>query len=84
MAAVLKDSDLLVRLSDGDLASNEAYYHDHSYFRFRNRYNRKIKHNQDVHEKNPETLIKIIYQATSIECLRSTERECTGTFFHLS
>ena len=56
MAALLEDSDLLVRLPGGDLASNEVYYHDHCYFRFRNRYNRKIKHNQkDIHEKNSET-----------------------------
>ena len=51
MAASLEVSDLLVRLSGGDLASNEVYYNDHCYFRFRNRYNRKIKHNQDIHEK---------------------------------
>ena len=29
MAALLEDSDLLVRLSGGDLASNKVYYHDH-------------------------------------------------------
>ena len=47
MAALLGETDLLVRLSGGDIASNEVYYHDLCYFSFRNKYNRKIKHNED-------------------------------------
>ena len=66
MAALLEDSDLLVRLSGGDLASNEVYYHDHCYFRFSNRYNRKIKHNQDA---TSDSVIGIIERSNIIKML---------------
>ena len=77
MASFLGQTDVLIRLSSGDVTSNELYYHKNCYVNSRNIYFRK-RAEEHIDIDTHEALIKAVSQTKVIEFLYETESNCPG------
>ena len=82
MASFLGDSNLLISLSGGDVASNELYYHKKCYVSFRDKYNSK-KAKENSGRNSSDSVLQAVSQAKVIEFMYQTESECPGTMFQV-
>lgn len=83
MATFLLDDNLLAKLSTGDLASNEMYYHGVCYKSYINKYESSLKVSRCGNETDDESVVKAICKAKIAEFMLHTEKECPGTFFQV-
>ena len=85
MALTLNHEGILRRLSSGDVASNELFYHMNCLNKYRNKYNSAVKKSSKGHiEVEDADSEKRIALKKVIFYLKDTETACPGTLFSVA